>query len=227
MKKYEVILMDVDGTLLDFNKAEERGIEILLAHFGVPVTEENKERYHTLNQSYWRRLEQGEFTRDQILALRFEDFFGGFGISVDGKEVDRLYRQQLDQSADLIQGAKEILAYLKEKYLLYVVTNGVASTQYRRLESSGLSGFFDGIFISEEAGFQKPAKEFFEYCFRKMGRSDTENMLIVGDSLTSDMKGGNTAGIDTCWYNPAGTPNTSDVKVSFEIRTLEELKNLV
>lgn len=227
MKKYEVILFDVDGTLLDFDKAEERGIEALLVHFGVPVCEENKEKYHVLNQSYWKRLELGELTRDQVLSLRFEEYFGDFGIKVDGMEVDGLYRKELDNSAILIDGAIEILTYLKEKYSLYVVSNGVASTQYRRLGAAGLDQYFDGIFISEEAGCQKPQAGFFEYCFEKMGRRDAENMLIVGDSLTSDIRGGNGSGIDTCWFNPRGLANTAGVRVDYEIRELSELGEML
>lgn len=227
MKKYEVILFDVDGTLLDFDKAEERGIEALLGHFGVPVCEENKEKYHVLNQSYWQRLELGELTRDQVLSLRFEEYFGDFGIKVDGMEVDGLYRKELDNSAILIDGAIEILTYLKEKYSLYVVSNGVATTQYRRLGAAGLDQYFDGIFISEEAGCQKPQAGFFEYCFEKMGRRDAENMLIVGDSLTSDIRGGNGSGIDTCWFNPRSLANMAGVKVDYEIRELAELGGML
>ena len=109
VKQYEVLLLDVDGTLLDFDRAEEQGIESLLEHFQVPVTKENKDAYHRLNQSYWQRLERGELTRDQVLGLRFEEYFGRFGITVDGMEVDQLYRQSLEQCAFLVDGAKELL----------------------------------------------------------------------------------------------------------------------
>lgn len=224
MKKYEVLLFDVDGTLLDFNKAEEEGIEGLLNHFGVPVTEENKHKYHVTNKKYWEALERGEITRDQVLSLRFEEYFGDFGIQVDGMEVDGLYRQYLYASAVLIEGAIDLLEYLKGRYALYIVTNGVADTQYHRLAKSGLDKYFDGIFISEEASAQKPQIEFFEYCFEKMGRRDVEHMLIIGDSLTSDMRGGNNAGIDTMWYNPQGAENHTDVHLDYTAAAWKELK---
>lgn len=227
MKKYEVLLFDVDGTLLDFDKAEEEGIEGLLNHYKVPVTEENKHKYHVLNKSYWQRLERGEITRDQVLSLRFEDFFGQFGIDVDGMETDGLYRKYLNASAVLIDGAIELLAGLQEKYELYIVTNGVAATQYERLKKSGLDQYFKGIFVSEEANAQKPQKEFFEYAFRGMGRRDAEHMLIIGDSLTSDIRGGNGAGIDTLWYNPHGQENTAGVHVDYEVSSLKELAQLL
>ena len=227
MKTYEIILFDTDATLLDFDKAEEYGIEALFRRFDVPVTEENKEKYRAISQRCWQRLEQGELTRAETLRLRFEDFFGSFGISVDGDEVNRLFQDALAESHDLIEGAEEILTYLKEKYKLYVITNGVATTQNRRLGDSGLKKYFDGIFISQEAGAQKPQEEFFEYCFRHMGRRGVENMLVVGDSLTSDIRGANRSGIDACWYNPKGEENTAGVKVDYEIHDLSELKKIL
>lgn len=226
MKKYEVLLFDVDGTLLDFNKAEEEGISALLAKYNVPVTEENKHKYHLVNKKYWEMLERGEITRDRLLGQRFEEFFGTFGVEVNGDEVDALYRQYLNSSAILIDGAIELLEYLKGKYPLYIVTNGVAATQYNRLAKSGLDQYFDGIFISEEANAQKPQIAFFEYCFEKMGRRDVENMLIIGDSLTSDMRGGNNAGIDTMWFNPTGEENHTEVRLNYIITTLKELIDL-
>lgn len=226
MKKYEVLLFDVDGTLLNFDKAEEDGIEGLLRYYGVPVTEENKQKYHVLNKRYWEALERGEFTREQILGKRFEEYFGTFGIQVDGKKTDERYRQYLNASAVLVEGAIELLEYLKDKYTLYIVTNGVAKTQYSRLGKSGLDQYFDGIFISEEANAQKPQMEFFEYCFEKMGRRDVEHMLIIGDSLTSDMRGGNRAGIDTMWYNPHGEKNHTEVHLDYIVTSLLELKQM-
>ena len=228
MKKYEVLLFDVDGTLLDFDKAEEEGIEGLYKHFNVPVTEENKHSYHVINKRYWEMLERGEITRDRLLGQRFEEFFGGFGITIeDGAEVDKLYRKYLNASAVLIDGAIEMLESLKGKYPLYIVSNGVAATQYNRLAKSGLDKYFDGIFISEEANAQKPQIEFFEYCFEKMGRRDVENMLIIGDSLTSDMRGGNNAGIDTMWFNPQGQENTTEVRLNYIVKTLNEIKEML
>lgn len=227
MKKYEVLLFDVDGTLLNFDAAERDGIEGLLNHFEVPVTEENVHKYHVTNKRYWEMLERGEITRDQVLSLRFEEYFGDFGIQVVGMEVDKLYREYLNASAVLIDGAIELLETLKGRYPLYIVTNGVAATQYNRLAKSGLDKYFDGIFISEEAGAQKPQMEFFEYCFEKMGRRDVENMLIIGDSLTSDMRGGNNAGIDAMWYNPHGAENATDVHVEYVVGTLEEIKEML
>ena len=227
MKKYQVLLFDVDGTLLDFDKAEKIGIERVLTHFGVPATEENVQKYHHLNKSYWQKLERGEITREQVLSLRFEDFFSDFGIKVNGAEVDGLYRQTLNESAFLLDGVMDLLNGLKNHYELHIVTNGVAETQYKRLAAAGLDKLFQGIYVSEESGYQKPQQEYFDYCFEKMGRNDVENMLIIGDSLTSDIRGGNNAGIDTLWYNPHHQENTAGVHVDYEADTLEKIGEML
>ena len=217
MKKYQVLLFDVDGTLLDFDKAEKIGIERVLTHFGVPATEENMQKYHHLNKSYWQKLECGEITREQVLSLRFEDFFSDFGIKVNGAEVDGLYRQTLNESAFLLDGVMDLLNGLKNRY----------ETQYKRLAAAGLDKLFQGIYVSEESGYQKPQQEYFDYCFEKMGRNDVENMLIIGDSLTSDIRGGNNAGIDTLWYNPHHQENTAGVHVDYETDTLEKIGEML
>ena len=172
-------------------------------------------------------LERGEITRDQVLSLRFEEYFGDFGIKVDGAEVDKLYRSSLNESTYLIEGAIELLEQLKDQYKLYIITNGVAATQYKRLSASGLDKYFRGIYVSEEAGSQKPQNSFFEYCFEKMGRRDVENMLVIGDSLTSDIRGGNNAGIDTLWFNPHKQENTAGVQINYEAATLHEIGDML
>jgi len=146
------------------------------------------------------------------------------GKEVDGPEAEKLYREQLNESAVLIDGALEILEYLSRKYDLYVITNGVSKTQYNRLAKSGIDRYMKDIFVSEDAGCQKPRKEFFEYCFKRLGTDDVSQMLVIGDSLSSDIRGGNNAGIDTCWFNRKGDSCPADISVDYEIRHLEELK---
>lgn len=139
----------------------------------------------------------------------------------------RLYREYLNEGAFLIDGARELLEGLKGQYELYIITNGVAATQYHRLGKSGLDRYFKDIFISEEAASQKPQPEYFEYCFKKMGRRDVENMLVIGDSLTSDIKGGNNVGIDTLWFNPHRQENTKGVHVEYEADSLEKIGKML
>ncbi|MFR5601246.1 MAG: YjjG family noncanonical pyrimidine nucleotidase [Lachnospiraceae bacterium] len=227
MKQYEVILMDVDGTLLDFNMAERMGIQEVMRAYGVKPTRELEEAYHQLNRKLWEAFERGDFPREHIMEVRFGQFFEKLGIQADGVEAEAVYRQQLNKSAVLIDGATECCSYLKDRYRMYVVTNGVSATQYKRLDDSGLSWFFQDIFVSEDAGSQKPQKEFFDYCFARIPRADPSKILIIGDSLTSDIMGGNAAGIDTCWFNPGKAVNDKGVEVTYEIRQLKELEGFL
>ena len=223
-KKFDVILLDVDGTLLDFSLSEKRGMEVVLRHYGFEPTGELLRLYHELNEAAWAAFERGEVTKEKLVVDRFVRYFGMLGKQVDGQEAEALYRVQLDNSAFLIDGAISICEYLRKKYDLYIVTNGTSSTQYKRLAASGLDRYMKDIFVSEDAGSQKPRKEYFDYCFSRIPNPRPERMLLVGDSLHSDMKGGNNAGCSTCWYNPKGRPREEGIQVDYEIKELKELE---
>ena len=223
-RQYKALLMDVDGTLLDFDRAEAAAFTKVLQKYGFVPEERFIQEYHIINQECWEAFEIGQMERDRVLTVRFERFFGGHGLSMSGEEAEDAYRVWLGEGAYLMEGAVEILDYLKERYPLYVVTNGVGATQRKRLKASGLDKYFRDIFISEEAGSQKPQKEFFEYCFAHIKEAGPEEMMVIGDSLTSDIQGGVNAGIDTCWFNPQGKENRKRISVTREIRRLSELK---
>ena len=126
-----------------------------------------------------------------------------------------------------IDEAPELVAYLYEKYDLYIVTNGVTETQHRRIKESGLEKYLKKIFVSEETGYQKPMKEYFEYCFQRIPMLDKEKTIIIGDSLSSDIAGGNNAGIDTCWFNLFGQEKPTDMKIDYEINQLSQLYQIL
>lgn len=226
-RRYEILLMDADGTLLDFDRAEREAFLQLLVRYGLPPEEALVEEYHQINKECWEALENGEISREEVLTGRFKRFFSLHDCPVDVREAEEFYRVRLGQGFFLLDGAIEILTYLKERYELYIVTNGVAQTQHLRLRESGLEPFFRDIFISEEVGSQKPQKEFFDACFQKIPHGDPEKMLIIGDSLTSDIRGGINAGIDTCWYNPRREVNSKGIRPLYEIEDLAQLRTLL
>lgn len=226
-RKFDVILLDVDGTLLDFGMSEKQGMRVVLEQYGLEPTEERLQLYHEINEGFWSAFERGEVTKDDLVWQRFEAFFGRLGRNVDGHEVEALYRRQLDESAFLIDGALDLCAYLKDRYDLYVVTNGTSSTQYKRLAASGLDSFMKDIFVSEDAGSQKPQKEYFDYCFSRIPDADPRRMLLIGDSPASDIRGGMAAGTYTCWYNPHGLPLPEGIAADYEVRSLAELKDML
>lgn len=226
-QRYDSILLDVDGTLLDFLKAERAGIKVVLGTYGLKFTEGRLKMYHDINEALWTAFEQGKVTKERLVWERFEMFFANLGIAADGHEVENLYRGQLDESAFLVEGALDLCEYLSRNYDLYVVTNGTSATQYKRLAASGLDRFMKDIFVSEDAGSQKPQKEYFDYCFSRIPKARPERMLLVGDSLQSDIKGGKAAGTDTCWYNPLGEPGSGDIRADYEIKRLMELEGIL
>ena len=227
MKEYKVILLDVDGTLLDFNQSERLGISKVLNHYGIPVTEELLRLYHQINDGFWQAFNRGEIGKEELCRRRFAEFFGRLGINVQGDEAEEIYRKFLDESALLLPGALETCQYLSERYACYVVTNGTAQTQYRRLAISGLDRYMKGIFVSEDAGSQKPQKAYFQYCFSRIPESGPQGMLLVGDSLYSDILGGIQAGIDTCWVNPEGLTAPEEIQADYTIREISELRNIL
>lgn len=226
-RKFDVILLDVDGTLLDFGMSEKQGMKVVLEQYGFEPSEERLQLYHEINEGFWSAFERGEVTKEDLVWQRFEAFFGRLGRRVDGREAEKLYRSQLDGSAFLIDGALDLCAYLRDRYDLYVVTNGTSSTQYKRLSASGLDGFMKDIFVSEDAGSQKPRKEYFDYCISRIPNANPRRMLLIGDSPASDIRGGMAAGTYTCWYNPGGQMLPEGIKADYEVRSLEELKKFL
>ena len=227
-RRFSSIMMDVDGTLLDFDEAERRGVaEVLRAH-GIEPARALLLRYHKINDQFWKAFERGDIAKEEILTGRFPAFFKTLGIEVESQTEEQRYRRQLDSCAILMDGALDICGYLKEKgYRLYIVTNGIASTQHARLDASGLTPYFDDIFISEEVGSQKPQKEYFDYCFTRIPEKDLSRILIVGDSLTSDIQGGKNSGISTCLANFGNLRRIAGIKADYEITKLSELKRLL
>jgi 2-haloacid dehalogenase len=227
----KVILWDVDGTLLDFEKAEYAAMKICFNKFGLgECTDEMIERYAEINKRYWERLERGEVTRQQVLICRFEDFFQAEGIVSDcAAELNLEYQRQLGENVFFCDDSYDLLSQLKAsgKVKQYAVTNGSKVAQDGKLNKSGLINLFDDVFISEVVGVEKPGIGFFEHVWEKIGTYPSGEVMIIGDSLTSDMQGGNNAGILTCWYNPKGLENNKGVKLDYEIRQLKEVMNVL
>ncbi|WNS80702.1 YjjG family noncanonical pyrimidine nucleotidase [Domibacillus sp. DTU_2020_1001157_1_SI_ALB_TIR_016] len=227
MKHYRTLLFDIDDTLLDFRAAEQAALALLFAEQNMQLTDEIKERYKQINQQLWSEFEEGRITREEVVNSRFSLLFQEYGYSVDGTVLEAKYRGYLEEGHQLIEDALEIVTGLQPNYDLYIVTNGVSKTQYKRLLDSKLHPFFKGIFVSEDTGFQKPMKEFFDYVFARIPHFNAEEALIIGDSLNADIKGGQQAGIDTCWFNPGMKPNKAGIEPTYQIQALAELSQIL
>lgn len=221
---FTTILWDVDNTLLDFDYSCKGSLRQCFRSIGRVITEDMMERYTQINDAYWKRLENGEVTKEQLLVGRFADFFAEYGLT--DVDVDR-FRKEYQQNLATIYSFKDdsltICKSLQTKYKQYVITNGVASTQRSKLNLSGFAEVMDGIFISEEIGAPKPSKEFFEHCLGQVEEKDKNRILLVGDSLSSDIKGANNAGIKSCWYNPKEIPCPQGYSVDYEIMDLHQI----
>lgn len=225
MRKYTTVFWDLDQTLLDFDCSMEYALQAVFAQYGLKINEEMTARYSVINRSYWLRLESGELSKEQVTVGRFRTFFEELGIThVSPEELNVDYQRELGSVFFFMEGAKELVALLKERgYRQYVVTNGVNATQANKMRLSGLDRIMDGVFVSELMGYPKPRKEFFDGCFAALSDVDRNKCILVGDSLTSDMRGAENAGIASCWFNPEKQEKDVDVRTDYEIRRLEEL----
>lgn len=200
-RRYTTILWDADNTLLDFDYSERYALTKCLRSVGRDITEEEIVCYSRINDAYWKRLELGEVTKEELLRGRFATFFRELGMeNIDVEAFRREYQAALGSVYSFLDDSLNICRELQGKVKQYVITNGVTATQKNKLEISGLAEIMDGVFISEEIGFPKPERRFFDYCLEHIEEKDKTKILIVGDSLTSDIKGGLQAGIPTCWY---------------------------
>ena len=225
-KRYEILLFDADGTLLDFDRSEHAAMEKIFARHGYPYSEETLLRYREINSRLWRDYEQDRILKPVIHMTRFEELFRQLSIDGDGGAFNREYLDALSAEHFTIDGAEEVCAALSGRYRMYVVTNGVSHVQRRRMRESGLEQYFSGLFISEEMGVQKPKREFFELVSQAVESFTPEKTLVIGDSPTSDVKGAQGFGLDVCWFNPAGRPAPSPAPTQ-EIRSLRELLPLL
>lgn len=223
---YEILLFDVDNTLLDFNAGEQTAFAATCRQFNLPYSETLFHRYHTINEAYWQRLEQGTISRDELCVRRFADLADEFHFTYDAAEVDEAYFRQLELQHAWIQHAEEVLQQLGH-YQKYLVTNGRIRTQHTRCRDSGLNHYVNGSFISEQLGFSKPDPRFFDTVLEQIGCHDRSTVLILGDSLGSDIQGGINSGIDTCWYHPKPLIEQSDPQPTYIIQDWYELLPLL
>lgn len=221
------ILFDLDDTLFDFQLAEKIALKKTFIHLGIEPTEELMRDYSAINKEQWRLLEQGKITRDALKTRRYRLLFEKYGLEASEQEAAKTYEVLLGVGHYYIEGAHELLEEMCGKYDLYIVSNGTTCVQKGRIASSDIENFVKGIFISQEIGVNKPAKEFFDACFAQMENKDRGASVIIGDSLTSDILGGVNAGVKTVWFNPKAKDNNSGIRPDYEVRTLAEIPALI
>ncbi len=225
---YEVILLDADGTLFDFDQAEHYAFAQTISQQPIlAVNEDVFEAYQSINKALWVELEKGKITTEQIKTERFRRLLKDRASEVDIQEISQLYIEKLSEGNFLLEGALELCQYLYEKYRLVIITNGINEVQKSRLARSDIKAYIEWMTISGEAGFSKPDPRIFEYTLEKIGYVKPHKCLMVGDSLTSDIQGGINFGVDTCWVNLDNNVNNTLLKPTYEINHLSQLKDIL
>lgn len=221
-----VVFIDIDDTLLDFTKCANDAIKSACNKFGVPYTTTLVDTFHSINLDLWHRLEKKEVTKEKLFDTRFQIVFDKLGIKADGIAFETAFRENFHESAILVDGARDLLEYLCSKYKVYVASNASMHQQTNRMKKAELDGYIDGYFVSEEIGFPKPQKEFFDACFKALPDVKPQDVVMIGDSLSADIKGACEYGLKTIWYNHRNEP-TSDVKCDYIVSRLSEVKNIL
>ncbi|NOZ05966.1 MAG: noncanonical pyrimidine nucleotidase, YjjG family [Chloroflexi bacterium] len=225
--RYNWILFDADGTLFDYERAEAIALQQAFRKRGLTFEPGYAEIYRRINRRAWRAYEKGEITKEMLRTSRFRQLFEEVDAATDSGRFSETYLQCLSEQSGTIEGAEEVVRSLHGTVGQVIITNGLKSVQRPRLANSAIGHYFADVVISDEVGSAKPARGIFDAAFERMGWPQKEEVLIVGDSLTADMKGGNAYGIDTCWFNPTRRPQNQDVTICYEINHLQELLSIV
>ena len=227
MKKIKAILYDVDGTLLDFETQEEVALSYCFKKYNLgELSEEKLELYKRINLGYWEMFEKNLITKEKLVVKRFEDYLEALGVKLDAEEVNDTYFSKLGDTIVFKDNSYELVKSLKGKIKQYVVTNAAIRVQKTKLAKSGFDKLMDDVFISDEVGYQKPRKEFFDAIKKRLGDIANDEILIVGDSLTSDMKLADNCNLISCFYNPKKKDYKVDFKIDYEISDLNEVKKI-
>lgn len=224
---YRWLLLDADGTLFDYDRAEMSALRLTFEAAGHPFRPSYAEAYRRINAAIWREFELGQITQELLRTRRFALLFDEARLDLDREHFSSAYLRNLALGVDLVDGAEEMLRALHGRVGLALITNGLQDVQRPRLERSTIGACFDAVVISEEVGAAKPEPAIFDVALARMGHPRREDVLMVGDSLTSDVAGANRSGIDACWFNPAGLPLPPGLAVRYQIRELGELVGLV
>jgi len=223
---YDWAFFDADGTLFDYDRAEAAALEGAFAACGLSYEAGIGPRYSEINAFIWRDFELGMISQEELKTARFDRLFDAVGLTADSTEFSRHYLAILGAQTWLLEGAESLVRSLAGRIHMLLITNGLAEVQVPRFAASSIHDCFAEIVISGEIGLAKPDPAIFDHAFERIDRPAKERVLMIGDNLASDILGGDTYGLDTCWFNPTGAPNGHGVEPTYEIRELGELLDI-
>lgn len=226
--KYEVIIFDADETLFDFKKSEREAFKNTMLEFNIIYNENYHFKiYHDINTAIWKEFEEGLITQQQLKVARFKRLSDALTLQLDATELAKSYMKHLANGSFLYEGSETLIETLSKTFKLTIVTNGLSDVQNKRIRKSIIAKYFEDIVISEEVQVSKPNPEIFKLALKNINHGNKKNVLVIGDSLTSDIQGGINFGIDTCWYNPNKIINKKEIHPTYEISNFKELKELL
>lgn len=226
--KYEVIIFDADETLFDFKKSEREAFKNAMLEIDIPYDEEyHLNIYQSINTAIWKEFEEGLITQEKLKIERFRRLSSKLNIEFDAAQFAQSYMKHLANGSFLLEDSEAVVKTLYPDYILSIVTNGLTSVQEKRIRKSVIAKYFKDIVISEEIGVSKPNPAIFEHTLKNINYTDKSKILMIGDSLTSDIQGGINFEIDTCWYNPNNLVNETGIKPTYEISNLNDLPDLL
>jgi putative hydrolase of the HAD superfamily len=224
--KYKWLLFDLDGTLFDYDKGEKIAFQQTFNDFTLNYQDEYLKIYDSINKDLWKKFELGEIEVSVLKVERFELLLNKIGHKRNAAEFSKKYQTNLSNCTYLLDGVEDLLSEVENCYKMMLITNGLKEVQRPRLKNSNIKNYFSDIVISEEVGSAKPDKKIFDKAFEKMNAPEKSEVLMIGDSLTSDIAGGINYGLDTCWLN-SNKQSSNSFKPSFEINKISELKNIL
>lgn len=223
----KTVFIDIDNTLLDFIKCAKDSIKSACEETGITYSEKICDVFFPINDSLWSRVEKGEIKRQYVYDNRWNMIFDYLGITYDGIDFEKHFFSHLHISSEKVEYAKEILEYLSKKYTVCAASNAMLDQQVTRLTNAGLLGFFDNVFVSEDIGFPKPQKEFFDVCFERLGISDVDECIMIGDSISADIQLGKNYGMKTIWFDRKKGDIKPGIEPTYTVFSLKEIENIL
>lgn len=223
MKKYTWLLFDADNTLFDFHRCEGEALRLAMERIGISFDGAHHQLYSRLNKQCWKDFEEKKISKEELRLRRFELFFAAINCEADTEAFGTDYLGHLAGAAFLFDGALDLLENLRRDFRLALVTNGLKEVQRPRLEAGKLTDYFEAVIVSDEIGYAKPHAPFFDYTFAQIGQPAKDQVMIIGDNINADIKGGLDYGIHACWFNPEAEELPAAIRPTYEIRRLDEL----
>lgn len=224
--RYPVVLFDLDHTLLDSDESERAAFDITMRSVGVELTVDVFAIYDRVNQALWRRVETGAIDPNDVKVQRFEQLLDQLDVQGDPHAMGETFVTGLTDNGDLYPGALELLDSMAGEMQIALVTNGIGPVQRGRIERLDLGKYLDAVSVSGELAMSKPGAAIFDHTLAALGVDDRSGVVMVGDSLASDMAGGANAGIDTIWFNPHGHASTTVVP-TYQVADLSAIAELL